>query len=72
MDGTHSGKGRVRVYRNGVAGNVYDDYFDVNDAKVICRMIGIEYVQSLFMPLCAHLVVHSTCHYISFYDKYIV
>ncbi|CAG2230933.1 DMBT1 [Mytilus edulis] len=42
MGGTVPNEGRVEVYHQGQWGTMCNDGFTVNDARVICRMIGFE------------------------------
>ena len=40
VDGSTSSEGRVEICINGIYGTVCDDFWDNNDADVVCRQTG--------------------------------
>ena len=41
--GQSTNEGRVEICINGVWGSVCGDYWGSNDARVVCRMLGLPY-----------------------------
>ena len=63
VDGNHTWEGRVEIFYANKWGTICDDYFDRNDAQVICAMLGYDRNgYSFFISACIQL-------FLKFYKK---
>ena len=67
--GTSEMEGRVEVFVNGTWGTICDDFWDIRDARVVCRQL--EFEDAISAPSSAHFgqgegeikYLQSLCHF---------
>ncbi|XP_041470263.1 deleted in malignant brain tumors 1 protein-like [Lytechinus variegatus] len=48
VNGATANEGRVEIFRYGAWGSVCDDFWDINDGHVVCRMLGYERAERIW------------------------